>query len=358
MSLDVSWDDIAGPITRKLYVEGVLQWTETASFDPRGWSWYMLDTAGGSDGTITDLVLTGLDGTVTWSGGDVGEDGRVDVSVLLPLTSGPRLVRFANGAEMVARSGAIWRRDTWRDAWAEAETLTDTAPVIMPGVARVGAAVCLDDAALHSASAGNTWSTSPPANVLPDEVAAWPRGDTGLCDMQLGEDGSACGSALDGSDLVAYVTGQDPATLAMLAAGTYGGPTVARDAQGRWHVGVLVDGTWREWVSGEGMTWSELSSQSKGSGAAWSQATVWVGANGAHLLAGWHPVAEEVRAMWRSGFGATWSTPATIAAPTSAVAPYAMQAPTGAWEIGWYDGSDWTRYRAATPGGTWAEVTP
>jgi len=285
---------------------------------------------------------------------------RVEVdepAVALP--SAPRVLRFANGVEMVSRAGSVWRRLSPASAWAAARTATDSAPVLLPGVARVGNAVCLDTAAVQSASAGTGWTTSPPTSVLPTDVAGWPRGADGVRDLLVSEaNGKVLGASVETGALKVYLQGQTTATLASLGTATVGGPVVGRDPQGRWYVGALVDGTWREWRTGSTWSsWSELSAQSLGTTAAWSNACLWVGRNGSHLLAGYHKTDGKVRAMWRTGYGASWSSPADIATVAVDTAPYALQTAAGQWEIGWRTASAWVIYRAATPGGTWTVVT-
>jgi hypothetical protein len=360
MSLTLSWDD-ASPTDVTVAIgfgEDAMD-SSVVSMNPLSWTfWLDVYNADLEETAISALTMTGdYAASLVW---EYDYNGRVVVSAsaVTDLRS-PRLVRFANGVEMVSRDGAVWRRLSNDHAWASARSATDSAPVLMPGIARTGNAVCLDTAAVQSASAGTGWTSSPPTNVLPTEIAGWPRGATGLRDLLVSEaNGKALGATVESGSLKSYLQGQTAATLASLGSATVGGPVVARDTQGRWYVGALVDGTWREWRTGSSWSsWTEQSAQSIGSAAAWSNACLWVGSSGLQLLAGYHKSAGKVRAMWRAGFAGTWSSPADIATVSADVAPYAVQRRDGRWEIGWRTASAWVLYRAASLGGTWTVVT-
>jgi len=143
-------------------------------------------------------------------------------------------------------------------------------------------------------------------------------------------------------------------------------PIASRDANGIWYVGYIVsNGLFAEYFAhqyGPSWVWSNVHSQSLGTGAFLASLSLWTGASGMQVLTGVHEASLTVRVMARRGFKPAnadwdWTAPTTVSSVAAVVVPYAMQTPIGAWEIGWYDGTDWTRYRAATPGGTYTEVT-
>jgi hypothetical protein len=279
----------------------------------------------------------------------VSSSGTPDTSASYTLASaggvinfmdgGPRLVTAQCGVQALVRDRQVWTRSGPSGVWTSVRATASKRPLLLLGP--IDTFVCLDQTPVASMDLGSTWPAGLGPMGIPSGAASWYAAR--VLDGMIAPDGRLFGVGIHSAADFAY--------NGVFSIDGTGAVTTGRESL---PVGGQIIGMPFADFSANGVFASQMQEYGY---VSLQRSNVACGRAGQRGVVGWSAAAGAVQVAPSTGISGGWpiyGAPATVAALAGPVDPYLVELPNGQWEAGWYDGSAWHKYLAASPAGPWS----